>query len=136
MSMLPLHGLSVDNSRADSDCPSTWTPHTSTTCTARVYLTQVSPISLFMDFLACVSLRSSAKGAAPSVLRDEGHARLRMHLPQELEDKRLSKVETPRAAIYHIKHLRSLLDLNASGMEVSLGDTCHCTAAAQDRVQQ
>ena len=30
---------------------------------------------------------------------NEGHARLRRHLPQELEDKRLSKVEILRAAI-------------------------------------
>uniref|UniRef100_A0A671UBL8 BHLH domain-containing protein n=1 Tax=Sparus aurata TaxID=8175 RepID=A0A671UBL8_SPAAU len=30
------------------------------------------------------------------------HARLRKHLPQELEDKRLSKVETLRVAIYYI----------------------------------
>uniref|UniRef100_A0A671YFS8 BHLH domain-containing protein n=1 Tax=Sparus aurata TaxID=8175 RepID=A0A671YFS8_SPAAU len=44
----------------------------------------------------------------------EGHAWLRNHLLQELEDKRLSKVETLRAAIYYIKHLQSLLDLNAS----------------------
>ncbi|XP_027128249.1 achaete-scute homolog 4-like [Larimichthys crocea] len=53
---------------------------------------------------------------------NEGYARLREHLPQELEDKRLSKVETLRAAIDYIKHLQSLLDLNLSGMEVSLGD--------------
>ncbi|XP_036978178.1 achaete-scute homolog 4 [Acanthopagrus latus] len=53
---------------------------------------------------------------------NEGYARLREHLPQELEDKRLSKVETLRAAIDYIKHLQRLLDLNASGMEVSLGD--------------
>ena len=53
---------------------------------------------------------------------NEGHAWLRKHLLQELEDKRLSKVETLQAAIYDMKHLRSLLDLNMSGMEVSLGD--------------
>lgn len=41
---------------------------------------------------------------------NEGYARLREHLPQELEDKRLSKVETLRAAIDYIKHLQSLLD--------------------------
>uniref|UniRef100_A0A671UM62 BHLH domain-containing protein n=1 Tax=Sparus aurata TaxID=8175 RepID=A0A671UM62_SPAAU len=44
---------------------------------------------------------------------NEGHARFRRHLPQELEDKRLSKVETLRAAIYYIKHLQSVLDWNA-----------------------
>uniref|UniRef100_A0A3Q4AGC5 BHLH domain-containing protein n=1 Tax=Mola mola TaxID=94237 RepID=A0A3Q4AGC5_MOLML len=52
---------------------------------------------------------------------NEGYARLREHLPQELEEKRLSKVETLRAAIDYIKHLQSLLDLNASGMEAALG---------------
>ena len=57
---------------------------------------------------------------------NEGHAWLRKHLPQELEDRRISKVETLRAAIYYIKHLRSLLDLNASGTEVSLGDAHNC----------
>ncbi|XP_036374407.1 achaete-scute homolog 5 [Megalops cyprinoides] len=41
---------------------------------------------------------------------NEGYARLREHLPQEFEDKRLSKVETLRAAINYIKHLQSLLD--------------------------
>lgn len=53
---------------------------------------------------------------------NEGYARLREHLPQELEEKRLSKVETLRAAIDYIKHLQSLLDLNVSGMEVSPGN--------------
>lgn len=50
---------------------------------------------------------------------NEGYARLREHLPQELDEKRLSKVETLRAAIDYIKHLQSLLDLNVSGMEAS-----------------
>ncbi|XP_056281442.1 achaete-scute homolog 4 [Pseudoliparis swirei] len=53
---------------------------------------------------------------------NEGYARLREHLPQELEDKRLNKVETLRAAIDHIKRLQSLLDVNASGSEMPLGD--------------
>lgn len=54
---------------------------------------------------------------------NEGYARLREHLPQEFEDKRLSKVETLRAAIDYIKHLQRLLDLNGSGMEMeALGD--------------
>lgn len=50
---------------------------------------------------------------------NEGYARLREHLPQELEEKRLSKVETLRAAIDYIKHLQSLLDPSAAGMEAS-----------------
>ncbi|KAJ8262034.1 hypothetical protein GJAV_G00161340 [Gymnothorax javanicus] len=41
---------------------------------------------------------------------NEGYARLREHLPQEFEDKRLSKVETLRAAVDYIKHLQNLLD--------------------------
>ncbi|XP_037316450.1 achaete-scute homolog 4-like isoform X1 [Pungitius pungitius] len=53
---------------------------------------------------------------------NEGYARLRERLPRELEDKRLSKAETLRAAIDYIKHLQSLLDLNASGMETPLGN--------------
>uniref|UniRef100_A0A3Q3IIY7 BHLH domain-containing protein n=1 Tax=Monopterus albus TaxID=43700 RepID=A0A3Q3IIY7_MONAL len=52
---------------------------------------------------------------------NEGYARLREHLPQEFDDKRLSKVETLRAAIGYIKHLQSLLDLNLSGKEMGLG---------------
>uniref|UniRef100_A0A672H6W8 Achaete-scute family bHLH transcription factor 4 n=1 Tax=Salarias fasciatus TaxID=181472 RepID=A0A672H6W8_SALFA len=54
---------------------------------------------------------------------NEGYARLREHLPQEFEDKRLSKVETLRAAIDYIKHLQSLLDLNVpGGRNMSIGD--------------
>ncbi|XP_019370870.1 PREDICTED: achaete-scute homolog 4 [Gavialis gangeticus] len=46
---------------------------------------------------------------------NEGYARLRDHLPKELADKRLSKVETLRAAISYIKHLQSLLDCQPLG---------------------
>lgn len=64
---------------------------------------------------------------------NEGYARLREHLPQGFEDKRLSKVETLRAAIDYIKHLQSLLDLNvSSGMEVSLGDARRRTESGSD----
>ncbi|KAL4641027.1 achaete-scute4-like [Arapaima gigas] len=45
---------------------------------------------------------------------NEGYARLREHLPQEFEDKRLSKVETLRAAISYIKHLQALLEARAA----------------------
>ena len=65
---------------------------------------------------------------------NEGHAWIRKHLPQELEDKKLSKVETLWAATYYIKPLQSLLDFNASGLELSLAR--NYAAAAQDRVQQ
>lgn len=43
---------------------------------------------------------------------NEGYARLREHLPDEPTDKRMSKVETLRAAIRYIKHLESLLDVS------------------------
>ncbi|XP_039891024.1 achaete-scute homolog 4 isoform X2 [Simochromis diagramma] len=62
---------------------------------------------------------------------NEGYARLREHLPHEFDDKRLSKVETLRAAIDYIKHLQNLLDVNVSGVEVSLGG-----ALKLERLQQ
>ncbi|XP_078077508.1 achaete-scute homolog 5-like [Mustelus asterias] len=40
---------------------------------------------------------------------NEGYAQLRQHLPQEVSEKRLSKVETLRAAIRYIKELQALL---------------------------
>ncbi|KAM8980726.1 achaete-scute homolog 4 [Sarcophilus harrisii] len=46
---------------------------------------------------------------------NEGYARLRDHLPRELAEKRLSKVETLRAAIGYIKHLQDLLDCHSLG---------------------
>ncbi|XP_008503357.1 achaete-scute homolog 4 [Calypte anna] len=46
---------------------------------------------------------------------NEGYTRLREHLPKEFADKRLSKVETLRAAISYIKHLQSLLDCHPLG---------------------
>ncbi|XP_063729697.1 achaete-scute homolog 3-like [Symsagittifera roscoffensis] len=41
---------------------------------------------------------------------NEGYTRLRNHLPNELAEKRLSKVETLRAAIRYIEYLQDLLD--------------------------
>ncbi|XP_034790911.1 achaete-scute homolog 4 [Pan paniscus] len=52
---------------------------------------------------------------------NEGYARLRDHLPRELADKRLSKVETLRAAIGYIKHLQELLERQARGVEGAAG---------------
>lgn len=49
---------------------------------------------------------------------NEGYARLRDHLPKELADKRLSKVETLRAAITYIKNLQTLLDYHPLGTNV------------------
>ncbi|XP_008937642.1 PREDICTED: achaete-scute homolog 4-like [Merops nubicus] len=46
---------------------------------------------------------------------NQGYTRLREHLPKEFADKRLSKVETLRAAISYIKHLQSLLDCHPLG---------------------
>ncbi|KAM4523958.1 achaete-scute homolog 4-like isoform 1-T2 [Fundulus diaphanus] len=57
---------------------------------------------------------------------NEGYARLREHLPQEFEDRRLSKVETLRAAIDYIKHLQGLLGLDVSGMEISFDEVQNC----------
>ncbi|XP_028661569.1 achaete-scute homolog 4-like [Erpetoichthys calabaricus] len=63
---------------------------------------------------------------------NEGYARLREHLPQEFEDKRLSKVETLRAAINYIKHLQNLLDLQTSALskEKSLPPKGLCGSSA------
>lgn len=41
---------------------------------------------------------------------NEGYARLRDHLPLEVSEKRMSKVETLRAAIKYIKYLEEVLD--------------------------
>ncbi|NXC80133.1 ASCL4 protein, partial [Cercotrichas coryphoeus] len=46
---------------------------------------------------------------------NEGYSRLRQHLPKEFADKRLSKVETLRAAISYIKHLQGLLGCHPLG---------------------
>ncbi|XP_029811282.1 achaete-scute homolog 4 [Suricata suricatta] len=48
---------------------------------------------------------------------NEGYARLRDHLPRALADRRLSKVETLRAAIGYIKHLQELLERHARRQE-------------------
>lgn len=52
---------------------------------------------------------------------NEGYARLRDHLPRELAGRRLSKVETLRAAIGYIKHLQELLERHARGPEGPAG---------------
>lgn len=46
---------------------------------------------------------------------NEGYARLRGHLPGALAEKRLSKVETLRAAIRYIKYLQELLSSAPDG---------------------
>uniref|UniRef100_I3NH90 Achaete-scute family bHLH transcription factor 4 n=1 Tax=Ictidomys tridecemlineatus TaxID=43179 RepID=I3NH90_ICTTR len=52
---------------------------------------------------------------------NEGYARLRDHLPPELAARRLSKVETLRAAVSYIKHLQELLERQARGHEGPAG---------------
>uniref|UniRef100_H3BDQ9 Achaete-scute family bHLH transcription factor 5 n=1 Tax=Latimeria chalumnae TaxID=7897 RepID=H3BDQ9_LATCH len=46
---------------------------------------------------------------------NEGYARLRDHLPGAMSEKRLSKVETLRAAIKYIKYLQDLLTRDPDG---------------------
>ncbi|NWV30589.1 ASCL4 protein, partial [Grantiella picta] len=48
---------------------------------------------------------------------NEAYARLREHLPREIGERRLSKVETLRAAISYIKHLQGLLDRQPVGSD-------------------
>lgn len=48
---------------------------------------------------------------------NEGYARLREHLPDEPTDKRMSKVETLRAAIRYIKHLENLLEIDSESKD-------------------
>lgn len=52
---------------------------------------------------------------------NEGYARLRGHLPGALAERRLSKVETLRAAIGYIRHLQELLERPARGQEGPAG---------------
>ena len=52
---------------------------------------------------------------------NEGYARLRDHLPREVADRRLSKVETLRAAIGYIKQLQEVLERHAPGQEGAAG---------------
>lgn len=46
---------------------------------------------------------------------NQGYAKLRDHLPGQSADKRLSKVETLRAAIRYIKYLQGLVQLEDGG---------------------
>ncbi|XP_048037898.1 achaete-scute homolog 5-like [Megalobrama amblycephala] len=48
---------------------------------------------------------------------NQGYAKLRDHLPNGTTDKRLSKVETLRAAIRYIKYLQELVENAGSGEE-------------------
>lgn len=50
---------------------------------------------------------------------NQGYAKLRDHLPGQSNDKRLSKVETLRAAIRYIKYLQGLVELEDSRINSS-----------------
>lgn len=50
---------------------------------------------------------------------NQGYAKLRDHLPGQSADKRLSKVETLRAAIRYIKYLQGLVEPEDSGHNTS-----------------
>ncbi|XP_069797565.1 achaete-scute homolog 5-like [Narcine bancroftii] len=54
---------------------------------------------------------------------NEGYARLRDHLPGALAEKRLSKVETLRAAVRYIKYLQDLLSHNPESPQQSTEDS-------------
>ncbi|XP_072504337.1 achaete-scute homolog 5 [Notamacropus eugenii] len=54
---------------------------------------------------------------------NEGYARLRGHLPGALAEKRLSKVETLRAAIRYIKYLQDLLSTAPEGTASTAGSS-------------
>lgn len=63
---------------------------------------------------------------------NEGYARLRQHLPRELAGRRLSKVETLRAAISYIKQLQELLerhrpDCNSDGESKASSGASPCS---------
>lgn len=63
---------------------------------------------------------------------NEGYARLRGHLPGALAEKRLSKVETLRAAIRYIKYLQELLSASPDGGPAPLGaPTCRGPDASE-----
>ncbi|XP_053530054.1 achaete-scute homolog 5-like [Ictalurus punctatus] len=48
---------------------------------------------------------------------NQGYAKLREHLPGAAADKRMSKVETLRAAIRYIKHLQRLVEEHETSVE-------------------
>uniref|UniRef100_A0A4W3I5D2 BHLH domain-containing protein n=1 Tax=Callorhinchus milii TaxID=7868 RepID=A0A4W3I5D2_CALMI len=53
---------------------------------------------------------------------NEGYTRLRDHLPSAVAEKRLSKVETLRAAIGYIKYLQDLLSRSPTGVGAGVGE--------------
>ncbi|KAM6979672.1 achaete-scute homolog 5-like [Aplochiton taeniatus] len=55
---------------------------------------------------------------------NQGYAKLRDHLPGAVREKRLSKVETLRAAIRYIKYLQSLVEGKSQGSQTSGAAPC------------
>lgn len=55
---------------------------------------------------------------------NQGYAKLRDHLPAAAGDRRLSKVETLRAAIRYIKHLQALVSQLPPGEPACKGPVC------------
>ncbi|XP_007899822.1 achaete-scute homolog 5 [Callorhinchus milii] len=64
---------------------------------------------------------------------NEGYTRLRDHLPSAVAEKRLSKVETLRAAIGYIKYLQDLLSRSPTGVGAGVGEV---TQEQKDSAQQ
>ena len=60
---------------------------------------------------------------------NEGYARLRDNLPMEISEKRMSKVETLRAAIKYIKYLEEILD------EASNEELCDEPASKKRKIE-
>ncbi|XP_023853303.1 achaete-scute homolog 5-like [Salvelinus sp. IW2-2015] len=67
---------------------------------------------------------------------NQGYAKLRDHLPGGASEKRLSKVETLRAAIRHIKYLQGLVEGQGKGREGHEEEqACHSPSSAQCRTE-
>ncbi|XP_074855123.1 achaete-scute homolog 3 [Carettochelys insculpta] len=66
---------------------------------------------------------------------NEGYAKLRRHLPEEYLEKRLSKVETLRAAIKYIHHLQSVLYHDSALTEKNSLELGHTSNAIAREIQ-
>lgn len=64
---------------------------------------------------------------------NQGYAKLREHLPGQSADKRLSKVETLRAAIRYIKYLQGLVETDDVGLNSPPGPDCGRQPEGQTR---
>ncbi|XP_050808279.1 achaete-scute homolog 3 [Gopherus flavomarginatus] len=66
---------------------------------------------------------------------NEGYAKLRRHLPEEYLEKRLSKVETLRAAIKYIHYLQSVLYSDSAVTEKNNLELGHTSKAITREIQ-